>query len=591
MATAIRDATLFACEPNEVAKRVQDAFRTAGCPVLIKSGARKGTACGGGVTFNAISSRCTCTRIPSHSARADVEPFGAFIRSVIEAIPEEDMDEIRAAEEEELEGRRIADEAAKHHTADERAKRLADAECAALGIEAGAFHVRPEGIAPEGRSWSFHLGEWVTPSANLELFNIGVNTAARHCRRIQGECVTADFPEDLIREYGSAKLWCVDSLRDVSAHASRDGGVLMTFSHSKVFDLHDLSKRLNMFAEYADDVDDDDEYYQIAPVQPKLRQFHRTSGTMKHVIAPGLRGMTPLRTTASQGDVLPPADDAQGAARDDTLAYAERADDYKAEANDSVAVEAGLRGDAAEVQGNAESAEAQGDVEPVEVQGDVEADEVQGDAEVTAEVHGDAEPTVEVHGDGERAAEVQGVAEPTVDAQGDKESVEAQDDVESVEAQGDAEPIAEVQGDAEPTVEVQGDAEPQVEVHGDAERAAEVQGVAEPTVDAEGDEESVEAQDDAEPIAEVQGDAEPTVEVHGDAEPAAEVQGDAEAQVNVEPAEAQGDAESAEAKGDAEPAEAQGDAALSTAPIIVEMTEVKTPQAADAEASTEAGSS
>ncbi|KAG5185042.1 hypothetical protein JKP88DRAFT_313222 [Tribonema minus] len=479
MAAAIRDATLFACEPNEVARRVQEAFRTTGCPVLIKSGARKGTACGGGVTFNAISSGCTCVKIPSHSARADVEPFGAFIWSVIEAIPEEDMDEIRAAEEEELEGRRIANEAAKRMAADERAKRLADAECAALGIETGAFHVRPEGIAPEGRSWSFHLGEWVTPSANLELFNIEVNTAARHCRRIQGECVTADFPEDLIREYGSAKLWCVDSLRDVSAHAS----ILFDHSaneliHSKVFDLHDLSKRLNMFAEYADDVDDEDDYYQIAPVQPKLRrQFHRTPGAMKHVIAP-------LRTTASQGDVLPPADDAQGAARDDTLAYAERVDDYKAEATDSVAVEAGLQGDAAEVQG---------DVEPAEAQGDVEPDEVQGDAAPTVEVHGDAKPAAEVQGIAEPAAEVQGVAEPTV---------EVHSDVESVEAQGDAEPIAEVQGDAEPAVDAQGDAK---------------------SVEAQDDVEPVEAQGDAEPIAEVQGDAEPA-ETQRDAEPTVEVQ-------------------------------------------------------------------
>jgi hypothetical protein len=47
--------------------------------------------------------------------------------------------------------------------AETRSKRAAADESAALGLQAGEYHVRPDGKAPDGMTWSFRLGEWVEP--------------------------------------------------------------------------------------------------------------------------------------------------------------------------------------------------------------------------------------------------------------------------------------------------------------------------------------------------------------------------------------------------------------------------------------------
>jgi hypothetical protein len=168
MSTPLREATLNAWnEPNEVAKRVQNAFRDNGCPVLIKSGARKGQQCGGRVLFEAPEGWCHCMKVRGHGDEAYSDPFGKFIWDVINAIPEEDM---KAMRETEAEGHdeRAAVEAEKQRLAsaavsEKRSKSAAAKEAIILGLEVGDFHHRPEGRAPDGMTWSYRLGEWVDP--------------------------------------------------------------------------------------------------------------------------------------------------------------------------------------------------------------------------------------------------------------------------------------------------------------------------------------------------------------------------------------------------------------------------------------------
>lgn len=166
MATPIREATLTPFdEPNEVAKRIQEAFRASGCPVLIKSGARKGQQCGGMLIFDALEMWCFCTKIRSHGDEACSPPFNDFIWDVINSIPAGEMEQINK-EAEDAYQKRSAIETEKEHLTnvrrtEERAQHLAAEESLALGLGVGEFHLRPDGAAPEEMTWSFRLGKWV----------------------------------------------------------------------------------------------------------------------------------------------------------------------------------------------------------------------------------------------------------------------------------------------------------------------------------------------------------------------------------------------------------------------------------------------
>jgi hypothetical protein len=168
MATPLREATLNASdEPNGVARRVQKAFAESGCPVLIKTGARKGQKCGATMGYNVVGGWCHCTKVRSHGGEAYTEPFGEFIWSVINSIPEEEMKAMQDAEDEH-DAERNSVEAEKERVAsavqaEKRSKSSAAVEAAILGLEVGDHYVRPEGPAPDGLTWSYRLGEWVEP--------------------------------------------------------------------------------------------------------------------------------------------------------------------------------------------------------------------------------------------------------------------------------------------------------------------------------------------------------------------------------------------------------------------------------------------
>jgi hypothetical protein len=168
MCTPIREATLNQWdEPNEVAKRVQDLFNKEGCPMLIKSGPRKGEKCGGNLRFNAQNVWCRCLKVKAHQDEAYAEPFGKMVWEAINSISEEELAEMHRKEEqqsgprEELEAEKARVQA--QASAVNRAKRSADAEAEAMGLEASEHHVRPDGAAPSGQTWSYRLGVWVEP--------------------------------------------------------------------------------------------------------------------------------------------------------------------------------------------------------------------------------------------------------------------------------------------------------------------------------------------------------------------------------------------------------------------------------------------
>jgi hypothetical protein len=168
MCTPIREATLNQWdEPNEVAKRVQDLFDKEGCPILIKTGPRKGEKCGGKVLFYAEDVWCRCSKVDSHQDEAYADPFGAMVWKAINSISEEELAEMHRREEQQSEPRQeLETEKARvqvQANALKRAKRSADLEAKAMGLDANEHHVRPDGIAPTGQTWSYRLGMWAEP--------------------------------------------------------------------------------------------------------------------------------------------------------------------------------------------------------------------------------------------------------------------------------------------------------------------------------------------------------------------------------------------------------------------------------------------
>eukprot|EP00611_Tribonema_gayanum_P032503 TRINITY_DN975_c0_g1_i4.p1 TRINITY_DN975_c0_g1~~TRINITY_DN975_c0_g1_i4.p1 ORF type:complete len:105 (+),score=28.44 TRINITY_DN975_c0_g1_i4:326-640(+) len=79
-----------------------------------------------------------------------------------------EMERIHKMENEEYQKHEVELEKAAAAQVAERAKRMATEECAVLGLAVGDFHLRPDGKVPEGMTWSFRLGQWVPPAADIK---------------------------------------------------------------------------------------------------------------------------------------------------------------------------------------------------------------------------------------------------------------------------------------------------------------------------------------------------------------------------------------------------------------------------------------
>ena len=148
MATPIREWCLDENDqPNENAARVQAALDLKGCMC-------SGGQCKAPVIFDAMSVTVTCTANPEeHTCEAYDEPFGEIVLGVIDQIIfESDTRPLpTTAELEENERQRQR----------EVASRMAREEARALGLVEFTAHVRPDGRAPDGKTWSYTRGEWV----------------------------------------------------------------------------------------------------------------------------------------------------------------------------------------------------------------------------------------------------------------------------------------------------------------------------------------------------------------------------------------------------------------------------------------------
>lgn len=165
MSTPLREATLTCCNlPNTMAKHVQDEIAKMTCPIVTKSGVNKGKVCGKRFTFDAEEGFCICpTR--QHTREAYEQPYGNIIFDIINAVPDEKQQEfykidggicVCAASEEEERQKKIP-------LLKKRSQEMANTECEVLGLDTGVFHMRPDGAAPDGKTWSFRLGEWIEP--------------------------------------------------------------------------------------------------------------------------------------------------------------------------------------------------------------------------------------------------------------------------------------------------------------------------------------------------------------------------------------------------------------------------------------------
>ena len=162
MATPIREATLnYFDEPNKVAEKIQEVFSKTGCPVLIKSGARKGEPCAGRLVFDAKNIMCHCYKVRGHSNEAYCEPFGKIIWDTINSIPEEEMEKILADEKKEYDEKNQTNQNENTYSPAQELKAHAMRMAKQQGAENDEFHMRPEGKSPEGMTWSYRFGKWI----------------------------------------------------------------------------------------------------------------------------------------------------------------------------------------------------------------------------------------------------------------------------------------------------------------------------------------------------------------------------------------------------------------------------------------------
>ena len=142
MATPIREVCLGADDqPNENSDRVQAALDKKGCMCVNRPGGR----CKAPVVFDATQPFITCAANPKHGRAAYDKPYDKIVFGVINAIEEEEFQQ-----EEQQRKARMAEEDT----------RMANKEADVLGLEEYEVHARPDGPAPDGKTWSFALGDW-----------------------------------------------------------------------------------------------------------------------------------------------------------------------------------------------------------------------------------------------------------------------------------------------------------------------------------------------------------------------------------------------------------------------------------------------
>ena len=142
MATLIRENCLdINDQPNENSHRVQAALDVKGCMCINRPGGR----CKAPIVFDADSCSITCTTNPKHGRAAYEKPYDEIVFGVINAIEEEEFQQ----EEQERKERMAKED-----------KRMADEEAEIMGLEDYGAHARPNGPGPDGKRWSFALGDW-----------------------------------------------------------------------------------------------------------------------------------------------------------------------------------------------------------------------------------------------------------------------------------------------------------------------------------------------------------------------------------------------------------------------------------------------
>ena len=143
MATPIREACLTAGDQlNENSGRVQAALDKKGCMCVNRPGGR----CKAPVVFDATEPYITCTANPRHGRAAYDKPYGKIVFGVLFGAIQE--------EEARQHGRRLEEQQFQQDT------REANREATVLGLAEYGVYPRPGGPAPDGKTWSFALGNW-----------------------------------------------------------------------------------------------------------------------------------------------------------------------------------------------------------------------------------------------------------------------------------------------------------------------------------------------------------------------------------------------------------------------------------------------
>jgi len=146
MATIIREMCLDENDrPNENAARVQAALDRKGC-LFQKNRSKDGCLCGAKVVFLPRVGIVQCTANKKHFCEACDEPVDEIVFGVIDQINKEEE---------------VSEEEEKRRAAQKQAERRAKEEAKTLGLADYTAHVRPDGPAPGGKTWSFTRGEWV----------------------------------------------------------------------------------------------------------------------------------------------------------------------------------------------------------------------------------------------------------------------------------------------------------------------------------------------------------------------------------------------------------------------------------------------
>ena len=106
---------------------------------------RPGGRCKAPVVFDATEPYITCTANPRHGRAAYDKPYGKIVFGVLfGAIQEEEARQKLQQEEQQF----------------QQDTREANREATVLGLAEYGVYTRPGGPAPDGKTWSFALGNW-----------------------------------------------------------------------------------------------------------------------------------------------------------------------------------------------------------------------------------------------------------------------------------------------------------------------------------------------------------------------------------------------------------------------------------------------